>query len=694
MSTYSAKQTVERIYAGWLGKLIGVRLGAPVEMWSSEQILEKYGEQAGYLKDYHEFAADDDTNGPTFFIRAMEDSGRYRDLTCADVGRAWLNYPPWGKGMYWWGGYGVSAEHTAYENLRAGVEAPRSGSAALNGEELSGQIGGQIFSDAWGLVCPGDPALAADLSEKAARVSHDGEAVYGGRFVAACIAAAFTRVRVEDAVEDGLAQIPADSAYARVFRAVRTFHAQHPGKWRDCLEMLRAEFWRDRFGGNCHVIPNAGIMALALYYGQGSFDDTLRICNCCGFDTDCNVGNVGSILGVLVGLEGIDAAWRAPINDFYACSSVLGALNLCDAASFALELARLAGKLGVLRLPEELDALPRLNFRLPGSTHGCLIRQGEEEACAAFGRWSEAHGGSLRVPLTAGRAQVWQRTYMRPEEFSDDRYTPSFSPALYPGQAVTASVCGASGARARLFVYDGNAGEFAYGEWSALLQDGPAALRFTVPAMTGACLMRVGVEWDAAACGEGCEGALLSLDWDGEADYAMDFAKERHERWSFAHQPVSQCAALKGHWILDHRMLRGSCGDLGEAYTGDPSWRDYAFTCTLIPQSGGNHRLLARVQGGARAYAAELSESGLSLLKNDAGWTALAGAPLKWSPGAPVTVCIRVNGARIRVEAGEARIDYTDEENPLLHGCVGFGVACGSACAYEAATVRPLREEA
>ena len=79
---------------------------------------------------------------------------------------------PWGKGMYWWGGYGISAEHTAYENLRAGVEAPRCGSIEMNGEELAQQIGGQIFSDAWGLVCPGDPETAARLAGIVSSVSH------------------------------------------------------------------------------------------------------------------------------------------------------------------------------------------------------------------------------------------------------------------------------------------------------------------------------------------------------------------------------------------------------------------------------------------------------------------------------------------------------------------------------------------
>ncbi len=689
MRSLAPNEVLERIYSGWLGKLIGIRLGAPVEMWTSEQILEKFGLQEGYLMDYKEFAADDDSNGPSFFVRAMEDSGHYRDLTAQDVGEAWLNYPPWGKGMYWWGGYGISAEHTAYENLRAGVPAPFSGSEALNGAELSGQIGGQIFSDAWGLVAPGEPELAAQLSEKAASVSHDGEAIWGGRFVAACIAAAFVEESIEAVVERGLAQIPASSTYTKVFRAVQEFYKINSGDWQACLAMLRRDYWRDKFGGGCHIIPNAGIMALALCYGQGSFDETLMICNRCGFDTDCNVGNLGAIMGVLVGLAGIGERWRGPINDFCACSSVVGALNLQDAASFALYLARAAVRLGHAELEQVLpETLPRLNFLLPGSTHACLWGAGEESK-STFGCWDAAHNGSLRLTLGEGLTRIWQRTYMRPDEFTDDRYTPSFCPTVYPGQTARARVCGGQGMRARLFAWDGNACEQISGEWAELRQGEAVELRWSIPAMDGACLMRLGVEWEAKQAGEAW---LIALDWAGKPDFGMQFAKERHEHWSYGHRPVSQFVQLKGYWQLIEGALHGSCADLGEAYTGDPGWRDYEAGCALTPCYGGAHRLLIRVQGGARGYAVELSPDGLSLCKNADRWSRLLTVPFSWKPGEAVPLRVRVEGDRIRAYVGETcHLDYTDAEKPYRNGMVGLGVANGSRCRFDALSIRPIR---
>ena len=70
------------------------------------------------------------------------------------MAEALLNYAPFEHGFFWWGGYGVSTEHTAYLNLRNGIRAPQSGSIAQNGHATAEQIGGQIFIDTWGLVTP------------------------------------------------------------------------------------------------------------------------------------------------------------------------------------------------------------------------------------------------------------------------------------------------------------------------------------------------------------------------------------------------------------------------------------------------------------------------------------------------------------------------------------------------------------
>ena len=61
----------------------------------------------------------------------------------------------------------------------------------MNGKVVAEQIGAQIFIDGWAMVAPGDPDQAAYFAEQAARVSHDGEAVYGAIVLAVMQAQAF-----------------------------------------------------------------------------------------------------------------------------------------------------------------------------------------------------------------------------------------------------------------------------------------------------------------------------------------------------------------------------------------------------------------------------------------------------------------------------------------------------------------------
>ena len=45
---------------------------------------------------------------------------------------------------------------------------------------------------------------------------------------------------------------------------------------------------------------------LALLYGDGGFLETLKVANTAGWDTDCNSGNVGCLLGIRNGVSGLE----------------------------------------------------------------------------------------------------------------------------------------------------------------------------------------------------------------------------------------------------------------------------------------------------------------------------------------------------------------------------------------------------
>src|SRR5215213_4932885 len=269
----------ERVYAGVLGKLIGVYLGRPFEGWSYDRIMAELGEIRYYVHEQRKvplIVTDDDISGTFTFLRALPDYGNTRDLTPTQIGQTWLNYIIERRTILWWGGMGNSTEHTAFLRLKSGIPAPRSGSIALNSRVVAEQIGAQIFIDGWAMVAPGDPELAADLACRAGSVSHDGEAIYGAQVVAAMEAQAFVEPDLRRLIDVAVSLIPADSTIARLIADIREWHAAEPD-WRTTREKIAANYGYDKYIGNCHIVPNHALIIMALLYGDDDFGKSLMI---------------------------------------------------------------------------------------------------------------------------------------------------------------------------------------------------------------------------------------------------------------------------------------------------------------------------------------------------------------------------------------------------------------------------------
>lgn len=429
------KEYAEKTYAAWLGKIIGIRLGAPVEGWSAQEIKDTYGKVNGYLVDYGTFAADDDSNGPLFFVRALEDCCSSH-ITAKQMGGNVLNWLCDGHGFFWWGGDGIATEHTAYNRLKAGMEAPMTGNVQIQGQDLAEQIGGQIFSDCWGYVAPNNPELASNLAAKMSSVSHDLDGIEGGKFVAVAIALAYGMKDAKEIVKKALTYLNPQSTYVMLCQEIITEIEKNPKNSEIVLDYIQTHHGYDHYPGICHILPNTAIMIWALFYGNNDFDQTMKMLCEAGWDTDCTLGNVGSIMGAMLGLEGIDEAWIKPIQDILLSSSCMGSDNIDTVSRTALYFCKLGYKLQGLEVPSEYTSdKHQTNFILPRSTGGFRLNAH---------RYFEAnlvnHNQKLKVivnniyPDTTGR--IFQKTYYSSSDVYDSRYEPSFSPVVYPGESL------------------------------------------------------------------------------------------------------------------------------------------------------------------------------------------------------------------------------------------------------------------
>ena len=686
---------LEKVYAGFIGMNAGIRLGAPVEptIWTYERIREVYGDITDYVKDFKNFAADDDANGPVFFLRALYDDAKDRELKPQDVARAWLNYTREGVGMFWWGGYGISTEHTAFLNLKNGVEAPYSGSIELNGATIAEQIGGQIFIDTWGLIWPNNPEKAAEYGAYAASVSHDGEGIYGAKFFCAAIALAFSCNDIEEIICKSLEFLPHDSKYVAVANAVLDFYKKHPDDFRLCRDMLEAEWGYDRYPGACHMIPNAGVCILSMIYGQGDFNKTIEIATMCGWDTDCNAGNVGTVLGVMVGLDGIAPKYREPINDSIVLSSISGYLNILDIPTYAKELALLGYRMSGETPPKDLSCHEGeiyFDFELPGSTHN--FRVSDRFLCHLSHSDKITYGsskGALRVTfdrMVRGQDfKIYYKPYYLRSDFDDERYMPVFTPKAYSGQTVSMKVYleqwnGLVPVSFALYVHVVNEKSDRIIQHIKGTQGKWIDVEFQIPDTDGGLIDEIGIILESNDISKYKSLGNVYIDnfsITGKAEYAISTDKQNVNFGC-----ISPFSHNHGAWKLELGGIHAlSCG-FAASYAGNYFSKNYSVETTVTPLVGNGHMVAIRAQGAERGYHFGFDAKGtVACFKNDFGLIKIAEAAFDWQLQQKYCVKLVADGKVIDFYVNGEKL-LSIEDTSYGYGMFGMSRLYMGRCVY------------
>lgn len=682
----------ERVYAGVLGKLIGVYLGRPFEGWTYERILSELGEVTSYVNDriaHHPplIVTDDDITGTFTFLRALPDYDNRPDLTPAQIGQTWLNYLIERQTILWWGGMGNSTEHTAYVRLKHGITAPRSGSIALNGKVVAEQIGAQIFIDGWALVAPGNPALAAELAGKAGSVSHDGEALYGAQALAAMEAQAFVEDDMDKLFDTGLAVIPSDCLIAQLIHDVRQWRAED-NDWHKTRTRIEAQYGYDKYGGNCHMIPNHAVIILALAYGGDDFQRALMIGNTAGWDTDCNSGNIGCLMGIKLGLKGIDTSpvdWRGPVADRLYLPTADGGRCISDAVQEARRIAAMGMALAEdTKKPEDkkpgfYSPRPRFNFQFPGSVQGFHV----EGAGAQIENVATGGKRSLAIHYTTS-AQASSPTFLPLDAMKMPGYGLIGSPTLYAGQTLQAEVTAGADAQVNLFVriYDANDElQTVHSEPVSLCAGETKVLAWTPQTDGASPIAEVGVQVQGPQAGT---LYLNTLDW--QAAPRVTFTRPAHNGSMWQRAWVKECDDLNLGWngVGTFRI----CQDTGTGLLtqGEREWADYTVRAAIIPHMAKSAGIAACVQGLKRYVALVLCDDQKARLVKTLTWApgqgtgvkVLAEADYAWQPDGTYELSLTTRGERLTSEInGQPLFDVRDTDHPLTSGAVALVIEEG-----------------
>ena len=616
----SIKDYQNQIYAGVLGKIIGVYLGRPVEGWSYKKIQETFGEIKYYVHDQVGvplIVADDDISGTFGFFRAIADYGFREDISAKEFGDTWLNYIIENKTILWWGGLGRSTEHTAYLNLKNGIEAPKSGAILTNGKTLAEQIGAQIFIDAIAMACPDDPDLAVQLVKKAASVSHDGIALEAACHLAALEAMAFEEKNI-DVLLDRAEKYIKSAELLAIVRDVRAICAIEKD-WKKVRAYLEPKYGYDVSPGCCHMIPNHAMVLAAIILGGDDFQKSISIASSAAWDTDCNAGNVGAFNGIRLGIDGINAGadFRKPVRDLMYVVTADGGSVVTDAVLETKKIVETAAKLKKenMNLSKE-----RYTFEYPGSTQGfgkCDYPHGAE--AEIFIQNANENGNENGLLVTCLQLADGMSANISTQTFIDfsklaANFSTVASPTLYSSQKVYTTVHlekeGSIKVRPYILFYDiDNNIQIQYGEdWD--VDKEARTFVWKIPDTKGMTIFKLGYQMRSV---KKFNGSIIfnKIDWKNAPEEFAQRGMLMNSIWNtnplwlagFASSAIHFAADFKHTYCVSHPEKNGV------VTIGTKDWEDYSVESTLYYSLHKEGGLVARSIGHRRFYGAVLRES-------------------------------------------------------------------------------------
>jgi len=280
----------DKVYAMWMGKNIGGTLGGPLEGRMDLMDIK------GYTQSFVEPVENDDLDLQLVNLHCIEqNAGRASSalLRCEWLEHVHFEYDEYGH---------------ALTNMRRGILSPLSG--AYN-NFFTDCMGSPIRSEIWAVICAGMPDLAAFYAYQDASVDHaGGEGIYGEIFFAVLESLAFFETDKFALIDRALSYIPESCDVRGCVELLLKMYHEGAG-WVQARQAIIDRYAGDNF---TYAPVNIAFTLVGWLYEEGFTKQMLTTINC-GYDTDCTVATLGSLLGILYGREYIDSYWIEPLGE-------------------------------------------------------------------------------------------------------------------------------------------------------------------------------------------------------------------------------------------------------------------------------------------------------------------------------------------------------------------------------------------
>ena len=301
-------ELADKIKGGWAGKTIGCTYAGPVEFLYNGTMIQDYVPikwSKDRVKYYFETFPGlyDDLYVNITFVNVFERLGLNAPVDSFALSFANAGFPLW------------HANQVAKYNIKQGIMPPMSGHWLNNPH--ADDIDYQIEADFAGLMSPGMPNTASEISDKVGHIFTYGDGWYGGVYVGALYSMAFVTDDITVVVEEALKTIPKQSDFYHCIKDVIDWYNKYPDDWKQTWFECQRK-WSSEVGCpdgvflpfNIDAKLNSAYVTIGLLYGKKDFYQTIDIAARCGQDSDCNAATAAGVLGVLLGYKKIPEMWK------------------------------------------------------------------------------------------------------------------------------------------------------------------------------------------------------------------------------------------------------------------------------------------------------------------------------------------------------------------------------------------------
>jgi len=432
-----------------------------------------------------------------------------------------------------------------------------------------------------------------------------------------------------------------------------------------------------------------------LLYGDSDFNKSMLVVNTAGWDTDCNSGNLGCLLGIKDSLATFDSGndWRGPVADRLYLPAADGDRSITDAVIETQHIVNM-GRALVGEEPIFPKDGARFHFDLPGSVQGfrSLLDSVKIENV-------EGHSTKGKRSLAVhyeGQGSVYSPTFILPSELNMEGYKLLASPTLYSGQKLTAGFGAGQESKVKLFIMVYNKDDdldIVYGPELSLTADDYLETGWVIPNTYSQPIAEIGFE-----CESDNGSGVVYLDyltWDGAPNVNLTRPLGSKEPWEpplvWRQAWVDAMDIWRPWWSEPYRLIQNA--GRGMIMQGTREWINYEVKADITPWLIDAAGIGARVQGLKRFYSLQLVKGNkVRLVKALDGDTILGEKEYDWDIHSTYSLKMQVAGNRIKAWVdGELLFDIVNEENPLLEGGVAFVVDQGHI-ASQSMTVQPISD--